>query len=258
MLNDLFNLTGKTALITGGSKGIGKAVARGFAEAGADVAICSRHESELAAAAKEIGAGLPSKVITRVCDMTDRSAVDDLAAWATKELGRVDILFNNAGSNEPATLVDQNDDSWDRIVELNLSSCMRLSRALAPGMIERRWGRIIFTSSIMGLASFAGRGSYSATKSALLGLARAYALELGKYNVTVNCLAPGPVMTDLPMSLLSDAKKQEFSDRTAVKRWGQPIDMVGPMLMLASEAGAFVSGTVIVADGGLLARTFND
>ena len=92
----------------------------------------------------------------------------------------------------------------------------------------------------------------------MLGLARAYALELGKYNITVNCLAPGPVMTDLPMSLLSDAKKQEFSDRTAVKRWGQPIDMVGPMLMLASDAGAFVSGTVIVADGGLLARTFND
>jgi NAD(P)-dependent dehydrogenase (short-subunit alcohol dehydrogenase family) len=258
MFEQLFHLSGKTALITGGSKGIGRAVARGFAEAGANIAICSRHADELADAAKEIGAGLKSKVVTRVCDMTDREQVDELAVWARQELGEIDILFNNAGSNEPQILIEQRDETWDRIVELNLTSCMRLARAVAPSMIERRWGRIIFTSSIMGLASFAGRGTYSATKSALLGLARAYALELGQYNITVNCLAPGPVMTDLPLSLLSEEKKQEFSDRTALKRWGQTSDMVGPMLLLASEAGAFISGTVIVVDGGLLARTFND
>jgi NAD(P)-dependent dehydrogenase (short-subunit alcohol dehydrogenase family) len=257
-ITQLFSLAGKSALITGGSKGIGLAVARGFAEAGADIAICSRHGDELEAAVRQIGQGLKVKVVQRVCDMTNRGDVDALAKWAETSLGKVDILFNNAGSNEPAPLVEQTDESWDRILELNLSSCMRLSRALAPGMISRKWGRIMFTSSIMGLASFAARGTYSATKSALLGLARAYALELGKYNITVNCLAPGPVLTDLPMSLLSEQKKQEFSDRTAVKRWGQTIDMVGPMLMLCSEAGAFVSGTVLVADGGLLARTFND
>lgn len=258
MIKELFDLTGKSALITGGSKGIGKATARGFAEAGADVAICARNEQELTAAAKEIGDGLGVKVVTRVCDMTDRGQCDELAAWAIDSLGKVDILFNNAGSNVPEILIEQDDEAWDRIVELNLTSCMRLSRALAPGMIERKWGRIIYTSSIMGLASFAGRGTYSATKSALLGIARAYALELGKHNITVNCLAPGPVMTDLPMSLLSDAKKEEFSDRTALKRWGEVEDMVGPMLLLASEAGAFISGTAILADGGLLARTFND
>ncbi|MCA9268873.1 MAG: SDR family oxidoreductase [Planctomycetales bacterium] len=258
MINQLFDLTGKTALITGGSKGIGKAVARGFAEAGADVAICSRHADELEAAAAEIGAGLNVRVAHRVCDMTVRDEVDALAAWSVETLGKVDILFNNAGSNEPVNLVDQTQESWDRILELNLTSCMRLSKALAPGMIERRWGRIVFTSSIMGFQSFSGRGSYSATKTALLGMARAYALELGKYNITVNCLAPGPVMTDLPMSLLSEDKKQEFADRTAVKRWGQVEDMVGPMLLLCSEAGAFISGTAILADGGLFARTFND
>ena len=258
MINELFDLSGKTALITGGSKGIGKAVARGFAEAGADVAICARHEDELAAAAKEIGDGLDVNVAFRVCDMTDREQVDKLAKWAGESLGKVDILFNNAGSNEPMDLVDQDQQSWDRIMELNLTSCMRLSRALAPGMIERKWGRIIFTSSIMGFQSFAGRASYSATKTALLGMARAYALELGKHNITVNCLAPGPVMTDLPMSLLSDEKKQEFADRTALKRWGQTQDMVGPMLLLASEAGAFITGTAILADGGMFARTFND
>ncbi len=258
MLNQLFDLSGKTALVTGGSKGIGKATARGFAEAGADVAICSRHEDELQAAAKQIGEGLDVRVEYKVCDMTDRDQCDALASWAEATFGKVDILFNNAGSNEPMNLVDQDQESWDRIMELNLTSCMRLSKALAPGMVERKWGRIIFTSSIMGLQSFAGRGSYSATKTALLGLARAYALELGKHGITVNCLAPGPVMTDLPMSILSDEKKQEFSNRTAVKRWGQVEDMVGPMLLLASEAGAFVTGTVLLADGGLYARTFND
>lgn len=258
MIKELFDLSGKAALITGGSKGIGKAVARGFAEAGADVAICSRHEDELQAAKQEIGQGLDVKVEYRVTDMTDRGQCDELAKWAQDTLGKVDILFNNAGSNEPANLAEQGDESWDRIMELNLTSCMRLSRALVPGMIERKWGRIIFTSSIMGLASFAGRGSYSATKTALIGIARTYALELGKHNITVNCLAPGPVMTDLPMSLLSDEKKKEFAERTAVKRWGQVEDMVGPMLMLASEAGAFISGTTILADGGMLARTFND
>lgn len=258
MFPSLFQLNGRVALITGGSKGIGKAVARGLAEAGADIAISSRHEDELKSAAAEIGKDLKVKVAYRVCDMTDRQASDELAQWATATLGKVDILFNNAGSNEPQNLVDVTDASWDRIIELNLTSCMRLSKAVAPGMIQRKWGRIIYTSSIMALASFHGRGAYSATKAALIGMARAHALELGPHGITVNCLAPGPVMTDLPMSLLSDAKKKEFSDRTAVKRWGQTIDMVGPVLMMASDAGAFVSGEVLVADGGLLCRTFSD
>ena len=134
---------------------------------------------------------------------------------------------------------------------------MLLSRELAPTMIKNKWGRIVYTSSIMGLASNPGRGCYSATKAALLGLARAQALELGPHGITVNCLAPGPVATDLPMSLLSDEQKKTFAERTAVKRWGQPIDMVGPALLLASDAGGFITGNVIVADGGMLCRTFD-
>lgn len=258
MLNKLFDLSGRVALVTGGSKGIGKAVAHGLAEAGANVAISARHEDELKAAVKEIGEGLKSKVAYRVADMTDREQVVGLAKWAEQEFGKCDILFNNAGSNDPMPLVEQDLDKWDRIIELNLTSCMLLSRELAKGMVARKWGRIIYTSSIMAFSSFSGRGAYSATKAALVGMARTQALELGASGVTVNCLAPGPIMTDLPMSLLSDAKKKEFGDRTAVKRWGQPIDMVGPVLMFASEAGAFVSGVTLVADGGLLCRTFND
>jgi NAD(P)-dependent dehydrogenase (short-subunit alcohol dehydrogenase family) len=254
--HDLFDLTGRAALVTGGSKGIGKAIARALAEAGADVILVARHEDELTAAAAEVGDGLDVKVLVRVCDMNDRPSVDALAAWAIETLGKVDILINSAGSNVPQNLVDIDDEDWDRIVELNLTSCMRLARALAPGMIENGWGRIVHLSSVMGVASNPARGAYSATKAALIGMTRAHALELGPSGVTVNCLAPGPVMTDLPMNLLSDEQKQSFAELTAVKRWGQVIDMVGPAMLLASDAGAFITGTTLLAEGGMICRTF--
>jgi NAD(P)-dependent dehydrogenase (short-subunit alcohol dehydrogenase family) len=192
-----------------------------------------------------------------VADMNDRSQVKKLAKEVLGKLGRCDVLFNNAGSNKPQALCDTTDEAWDNTIELNLTSCMLLSRELAPSMIHNGWGRIIYTSSIMGLASNPARGCYSATKAALIGMARAQALELGPHGITVNCLAPGPVATDLPMSLLSPEQKKIFAERTAVKRWGQPIDMVGPVLMLASDAGAFITGNVILADGGILCRTFD-
>jgi 3-oxoacyl-[acyl-carrier protein] reductase len=257
MYEKLFDLTGRVALVTGGSKGIGKAIARALAESGAHVAIAARHEDELRAAAAEISAGLTVNVDYRVTDMSQRADTDELARWALERLGRVDILFNNAGSNQPQPLVSATDDSWDHILELNLTSCMRLARALVPGMIERRWGRIIHLSSVMALASNPGRGSYSATKAALIGMTRAHALELGPAGITVNCLAPGPVATDLPMNLLTADQKKKFAELTAVKRWGETVDMVGPALMLASDAGAFITGNVIVADGGMLCRTFD-
>lgn len=256
MLNKLFDLSGRVALVTGGSKGIGKAIARGLAEAGADVGISARHADELEKAAAEISEGLSRRVATCVADMTDRAKVATLAEWAGKTFGKVDILVNNAGSNKPQKLVDTTDDVWDQIIELNLTSCMALARAVAPGMIQRRWGRILHLSSVMALASNPARGAYSATKAALVGMTRAHALELGPFGVTVNCLAPGPVATDLPMSILTDTQKRKFEELTAVKRWGQVIDMVGPALLLLSDAGAFITGSVIVADGGMLCRTF--
>ncbi|MBM4003635.1 MAG: SDR family oxidoreductase [Planctomycetes bacterium] len=256
-MNKLWDLSGRVALVTGGSKGIGKAIARGYAEAGAHVAISARHADELRDAVDSIRDGLQVRVESLVADMKQRDQSDALATWALKTFGRVDILVNNAGSNKPQTLVETDDDTWDGIVELNLTSCMRLSRAVVKPMIERKWGRIIYISSIMGLASNPARGCYSATKAALIGMTRAQALELGPHGITVNCIAPGPVATDLPMTILNDQQKQKFAELTAVKRWGQPIDMVGPALMLGTDAGAFVTGNVIVADGGTLCRTFD-
>jgi NAD(P)-dependent dehydrogenase (short-subunit alcohol dehydrogenase family) len=125
-----------------------------------------------------------------------------------------------------------------------------------PQMKSRKWGRVIYISSIMGLASKAGRDAYSATKSAVIGLARANALELGKFGITANCLAPGPFLTDLPGKLLSDAEKATFAQRTALGRWGDPRELAGPALLLASDAGSYITGQTLVVDGGTLCMTF--
>jgi len=256
MSHALFDLTGRTALVTGGSKGLGKAMASGFAAAGADVVISSRHENELQAAVAEIQSVAKGRVAYIVADMTDRAEVRRLADSALAVTGRIDILVNNAGSNQPQQIDQITDEAWDRIVELNLTSCMALTRALVGQMRQRRWGRIIHISSIMGLASKEGRDAYSATKSALLGLARASALDLGADGITVNCLAPGPFLTDLPGSILTAEEKQVFASRTALGRWGDPKELAGPALLLASDAGSYITGAVLVVDGGSLVKTF--
>jgi NAD(P)-dependent dehydrogenase (short-subunit alcohol dehydrogenase family) len=256
MAHPLFDLTGRVALVTGGSKGLGKAMARGFAEAGASVVISSRHEDELQAAMETVCAGTAARGAYFVADMTDRAQVGALVRQAIDKFGRVDIVVNNAGSNVPQPIDQIRDEDWDRIVELNLSAGMALCRALVPGMKERRWGRIIHISSIMALGSKEGRHAYSATKAALIGMARSGAIELGPYGITVNCIAPGPFLTDLPMSVLSKAEQQVFADRTALGRWGDPRELVGPALLLASDAGSYITGATLVVDGGTLCKTF--
>ena len=256
MKGTIFDLTGRSALVTGGSKGIGRAIATIFAQAGAEVMLAARHENELQATAEEIRRATRARVEYAVADMARRSDIATLAKHATATLGKVDILVNNAGANLPQAIDSIRDEDWDRLVELNLTSCMALSRAIAPGMKERRWGRIIHMSSIMGLGSTPTRNAYSATKSALLGLARAMALDLGPYNITVNCIAPGPIATDMPMSILSLKEQDALAARTAFNRWARPDELAGPALLLASEAGSYITGTVLVVDGGALARVF--
>jgi NAD(P)-dependent dehydrogenase (short-subunit alcohol dehydrogenase family) len=249
-----FDLTGKTALVTGGSKGLGKAMARGLAEAGADIVISSRHESELKPALDAILAGTGRKGCYLVADLSKREQSKQLADKALEKMGRIDILINNAGSNKVGPVDQIRDEDWDAIMELNLNSVMALTRALVPAMKARKWGRIVHISSIMGYVSKEGRNIYSATKSALIGLARSEALDLGPFNVTVNCIAPGPFLTDLPGKLLSAAEKEEFAKRTALGRWGEPEELVGPVLFLASDAASYVTGATLVIDGGYLAR----
>jgi len=251
---NLFDLTGKVALVTGGSKGLGKAMARGLVEAGADVLISSRHENELRPALAEILQGTARQGRYFVADMSRRDDVARLAEAAIKAFGRVDILINNAGTNVPQPIDEIRDKDWDAVMEINLTSVMALTRALVPPMKARRWGRIIHISSVMAFVSKSGRNAYSATKAALTGLARASALDLGPYGITVNCIAPGPFLTDLPGQLLSAAEKEEFAKMTALGRWADPKELVGPTLLLASDAGAYITGTTLVIDGGFVAR----
>ena len=250
----VFNLIDKVALVTGGSKGLGKAMARGLAEAGADIVISSRHENELRTALDEILAGTGRRGSYVVADMNRRDDVSRLAKSAVDKMGRVDILVNNAGSNKPQAIDQIRDQDWDAVLELNLTSVMALTRALVPQMKARRWGRIIHITSVMAFTSKEGRNAYSATKAALIGLAHASALDLGSYGITVNCIAPGPFLTDLPAQLLSAEEKSEFARRTAVGRWGDPKELVGPVLLLASDAGSYITGETLVVDGGYLAR----
>jgi NAD(P)-dependent dehydrogenase (short-subunit alcohol dehydrogenase family) len=251
---NLFNLAGKVALVTGGSKGLGKAMARGLVEAGADVVISSRHENELRSGLDEILKGTERRGRYVVADMSRREDVNRLAKTALEQMGRVDVLVNNAGTNVPQAIDKIKDEDWDNVVQINLTSVMALTRALAPQMKERRWGRIIHISSVMGFLSKEKRNVYSATKSALIGMARANALDLGPFGITVNCIAPGPFITDLPMNLLSDAEKKTFADHTALGRWGEPEELVGAALLLATDAGSYITGETLVVDGGFLTR----
>jgi NAD(P)-dependent dehydrogenase (short-subunit alcohol dehydrogenase family) len=254
MLSDLFDLTGKVALVTGGSKGLGKAMARGLAEAGADIVISSRHESELKPALSEILNETDRRGAYFVADMAQREDVRKLAAFALEKMGRVDVLINNAGTNVPQAIDAITDSEWDRVMEINLSSVMGLTRAIVPQMKERRWGRVIHISSIMAYVSKEGRNIYSATKAALVGLARSNALDLGPFGITVNCIAPGPFLTDLPASVLSKAEQDGFAKMTALNRWADPKELVGTTLLLATDAGSYITGATFIVDGGFTSR----
>jgi NAD(P)-dependent dehydrogenase (short-subunit alcohol dehydrogenase family) len=256
MENNLFDLTGRVALVTGGSKGIGNAIARGFASAGADLMLCGRTEETLAAAAESIRQDSGNRVEHLVADMARREDVQRLADAALMHFDKVDILVNNAGWNITQAIDEIRDEDWEYLVELNLSNVMRLTRALVPGMKQRGWGRVIHISSIMALGSTPTRNAYSATKSALLGLAKASALDLGPHGITVNCIAPGPIATEMPMSILSKEQQDHLAGRTAIGRWARPDELAGPALLLASEAGSYITGTCLVVDGGALSRVF--
>ena len=261
----LFSLQGRTALVTGGSKGLGKAIARGLAQSGCDVVISARSEPELQQALAEILEGTAARGQYVVCDLNDAAQAASLGPEVLRRMGRCDILVNNAGVSRPecihgtpltSRLAPLSEGGWQTTLQTNLSSAVTLTNALAPAMVARGWGRIINVSSIGGLGSSEGRTSYTATKAALIGITHTGALELGPHGVTVNCVCPGPFLTDMPKNAFSPQQLEGTAEKIPVKRWGQPHELCGPVLMLASEAGSYVNGAVLRVDGGLLSRAY--
>jgi gluconate 5-dehydrogenase len=245
-----FDLSGRLALVTGSSRGIGWAIAQGFAAAGARVLLHGRDTEALKARAAELGHAAG----TLAFDVTDPAAVRGAFERIGMEYGRLDVLVNNAGVIPRKPLLETSDEDWQAVIDSNLTSYFRLAREAARLMVPRQQGRIIMVSSIMGLLARPTIPGYVTAKAGLHGMTRALAVELAPQGITVNALAPGFVPTDATAALHADAKFNEWiSGRAPLGRWCEPSEVAGPAVFLASDAASYVTGHVLVVDGGLTA-----
>jgi NAD(P)-dependent dehydrogenase (short-subunit alcohol dehydrogenase family) len=248
---DRFRLDGKTALVTGGNRGLGRQMAQALAEAGAAVAIVSRRNQEAEAAAAEIAAGVSSTCRGYGCDVTVPEQVDMVIGKVLKDYGRVDVLVNNAGVNIRGSIEKLSLDEFRRVQDTNVTGPWLLCRALATHFKERRSGRVINVGSTLSVVSMPDRTPYATSKGAVLQMTRTLALEWGPFGVTVNCIMPGPFATEMNKSLLSDPKVyQEFISRVPLGRWGNLDEIGGLVVFLAGDASSFITGAAIAIDGG--------
>lgn len=252
---DRFRLDGRRALVTGGSKGLGKVIAAALAEAGADVAIAARNEAEATAAAVEIASATSRVVRAFSADVSRADEIERLIGAAEGAIGPIDILVNNAGNNIRGNAHELSEADWDTVLDLNLKSPFMLARRVGPKMVERGWGRIINLGSILSAIGVAGRAPYASSKAGILGLTRVLALEYATKGVTVNAICPGPFATDMNKPLLDDpVKYQAFVAKIPMGRWGELHEIAGAAVFLASDAASYVTGSAMYVDGGWTAQ----
>ena len=249
----MFDLTGRTALVTGSSQGLGLALARGLAQAGAAVVLNGRDEAKLARAAAELGSE-GARVATAAFDVTDGAACQRAVERVEREFSPIDILINNAGIQRRAPLAEMTEEQWRAVIDSNLTSAFLVARAVVPGMMARRAGKIINICSVMAEVSRPTIGNYAASKGGLKMLTRAMAVEWARHGIQANGISPGYFVTELNRSLVENVEfNQWICGRTPAGRWGQPHELAGAAVFLASPASNFVNGQILGVDGGLLA-----
>ena len=232
-------MTGRVVLVTGGNRGIGRACAEAFRDAGHRVAITCRGDDP----------GIPGVLAVR-CDVTDTAAVDAAFATVEAELGPVEVLVSNAGITRDGLVLRMSDDDFTAVLDANLTGGFRVARRAVKTMMKARWGRIVFISSVVGQVGQAGQANYAASKAGLSGMARSLAREFASRSITVNVVAPGPIATDMT-DALTDAQRAAIGDNVPAGRFGTADEVAAAVTFLASDAAAFITGIVLPVDGGL-------
>lgn len=244
----MFDLTGKTALVTGASGGIGKAIAEALFAQGATVALTGRNEAALNELAQ--GLGDASRVHVIVGDLSSSETTDAILTKAETAMGSVDILVNNAGLTKDTLAMRMTDDAWQQVIDVNLTAAFRLSRAAIKNMMKRRYGRIINISSIVGTTGNPGQANYCASKAGLVGMTKAMAQEVGSRGITLNCVAPGFIET--PMThVLNDDQKATINAKIPAQRMGTPEEIAAAVVYLASNEAGYVTGQTLHVNGGM-------
>ena len=242
----MFDLTGKNALVTGASGGIGGAIAKSLYDAGATVALSGTRVAPL----EELAASLGPRAHVLPCNLSDAEAVTALPKQAIEALGSVDVLVNNAGITRDNLFMRMSDDEWSSVLEVNLTSTMRLCKGVMRGMMKARWGRIVNISSIVGATGNPGQANYAASKAGMVGMSKSIAYEVASRGITVNCVAPGFITTAMTEKLTDD-QKAAILTQVPAGRMGDPEEIAAAVLFLSSPEAAYITGTTLHVNGGM-------